>query len=126
MARRRKTRHGNNSSSVTVEVVATEFLTPDEERDRSSLEKKVERAFYEAGKALQELKERRLYRSTHKSFEDYCIDRFGYLNRRQPYRLISAALVVDNLLSKCDQFGYTFPPLVSENIGFVSPSAACS
>ncbi|MGH2415581.1 MAG: hypothetical protein ACRDEA_18200, partial [Microcystaceae cyanobacterium] len=39
----------------------------------------------------------RLYRSTHRSFEEYCRERFGF-ERRHPYRLIEAALVVDNLL----------------------------
>ncbi len=44
-------------------------LTIDEESDRFSWERKVERAFYEAGKALRELRNRRLYRSTHFTFE---------------------------------------------------------
>ncbi|MBD2509476.1 hypothetical protein H6G91_19625 [Nostoc muscorum FACHB-395] len=35
-------------------------------------ERKVERAFFEAGKALMELRDRKLYRSTHKTFEEYC------------------------------------------------------
>lgn len=38
------------------------------------LERKVERAFYEAGKALMEIRDRRLYRSTYKTFEEYCRD----------------------------------------------------
>ncbi len=75
----------------------TDELTHEEERDRGNLERKVERAFYEAGKALQELRERRLYRSTHETFEDYCAQRFGF-QRRHPYRLIDAADVVDNLI----------------------------
>nr|WP_322667302.1 hypothetical protein [Dendronalium sp. ChiSLP03b]MDZ8209558.1 hypothetical protein [Dendronalium sp. ChiSLP03b] len=44
-------------------------LTEDEQRDRLHLERKVERAFFEAGKALMELRDRRLYRATHKTFE---------------------------------------------------------
>ena len=40
--------------------------------DRLVLQRKVERAFFEAGKALAELRDRRLYRSTHKTFEEYC------------------------------------------------------
>ncbi len=43
-----------------------EELTEDEQRDCLYLECKVERAFYEAGKALQSLRDRRLYRSAHK------------------------------------------------------------
>jgi hypothetical protein len=81
-----------------VDVVELEELSYDEERDRLHLERKVERAFYEAGKALRELRDRRLYRSTHPTFEGYCRDRFGF-RRRHPYQLIDAASVVDNLLA---------------------------
>ena len=90
-------------STTTVEVLEsstlsdTDELTHEEERDRLHLERKVERAFYEAGKALQELRDRQLYRSTHKTFEQYCAERFGF-QRRHPYRLIDAADVVDNLI----------------------------
>jgi hypothetical protein len=48
-----------------------EELTQEEQSDRLHLERKVERAFFEAGKALTELRDRRLYRSTHKTFEEY-------------------------------------------------------
>ena len=82
--------------AVQVEVV-TDELTPEEERDRLFLERQVERAFYQAGKALKELRDRRLYRSTHNTFEEYCRDRFGF-KRRHPYRLIEAADVLDNLI----------------------------
>lgn len=93
-------------TSVAVEVVeadpliADDELSYDEERDRLHLERKVERAFYEAGKALRELRDRRLYRSTHKTFESYCHDRFGF-SRRHPYRLIDAVEVVDRLTEMC-------------------------
>jgi hypothetical protein len=63
---------------------------------RLHLERKVERAFYEAGLALRELRDRRLYRSTHKTFEEYCKDRFGF-GRSRSYRLIDAVTVVENL-----------------------------
>ena len=85
--------------AVEVEVVPDE-LTEDQQRERLHLERKVERAFYEAGKALRELRDRRLYRSTHKTFEEYCLERFGF-KRRHPYQLINAAEVVDNLLEMC-------------------------
>jgi len=76
-----------DSTLVTVAVVELEELTEEEERLRLHLEHKVERAFYEAGKALGELRNQRLYRSTHHTFENYCRDRFGF-ERRHPYRLI--------------------------------------
>ncbi len=83
---------------VTVETSATkiEELTEDEEKERHRLELKVERAFVEAGAALRQLRDRRLYRSTHKTFEEYCQDRFRF-QRRHCYQLIDAAGVVDNL-----------------------------
>ncbi len=66
------------SLGLGVEVIELAQLSTDEERERLHLERKVERAFYEAGMALKELRDRRLYRSTHKTFEEYCRERFGY------------------------------------------------
>ncbi|MCZ8117266.1 MAG: hypothetical protein O9295_04140 [Microcystis sp. LE18-22.4A] len=83
--------------SVRVEVV--DDLTPEEERQRLFWERKVERAFYEAGTALKELRDRRLYRSTHKTFEEYCRDRFGYSRRKMDY-LISGSEVFENLQTR--------------------------
>ena len=79
-------------------------MTADEQRDRLHLERKVEWAFFEAGKALAELRDRRLYRSTHRTFEEYCKDRFSYTHRHVNY-LIAASLVVDNIImgTNCSQ-----------------------
>ncbi len=74
------------SADITVTSVEVPELTEEEQRDRLHLERRVERAVFEAGKALMELRDRRLYRSTHKTFEEYCKERFGY-SRRQPYLL---------------------------------------
>lgn len=90
----------DNSKPVSVEVVESQELTEDEQRLRLHLERKVERAFYEAGKALMELRDKLLFRNTHKTFEEYCRDRFGF-ERRHPKRLIDAAIVVDNLSQMC-------------------------
>ena len=52
---------------------------------------------YEAGLAIKELRDRRLYRSTHKSdFVGYCRDRFGKTKQAVNY-LIAAAEVYENL-----------------------------
>ncbi|MHC5855368.1 MAG: hypothetical protein ACYTXO_36810, partial [Nostoc sp.] len=88
------------TATITVTAAEVEELSETEERDRLHLERRVERAFFEAGKALAELRDRRLYRSTHSTFEEYCKDRFGF-ERRHPYRLIEAAGVVDNLIKMC-------------------------
>lgn len=98
-------------SLVPIEVTEGE-LTLEEERDRLHLERKVERAFYEAGIALMELRDRKLYRSTHKTFEEYCRERFGY-NRSRSYQFIDAATVVDNL-QKCPQIVDIFPTAESQ------------
>ncbi len=79
---------------ATVEVV--EELSPSEEADRQRLELKVERAFYEAGCSLRELRDRRLYRSMHQTFEEYCRIRFGF-TYRHGNQLIAGSLVIENL-----------------------------
>ncbi|MBE8971129.1 hypothetical protein IQ277_34505 [Nostocales cyanobacterium LEGE 12452] len=96
------------SATITVTAVEIPELTEDEQRDRLHLERRVERAFFEAGKALAELRDRRLYRSTHKTFEEYCRDRFGH-SRRQSYLLMDAAVVFENLLEKCDPLDHILP-----------------
>ncbi len=65
------------TATITVSAIEIPELREEEQRDRLHLERRVERAFFEAGKALAELRDRRLYRSTHKTFEQYCKDRFG-------------------------------------------------
>ncbi|MEH2228787.1 MAG: hypothetical protein V7K71_03965 [Nostoc sp.] len=99
-----------NPALATIDVTAVEIseLTEQEQSDRLHLERRVERAFFEAGKALTELRDRRLYRSTHKTFEDYCRERFGF-SRRQPYHLIEAAVIFDNLVEKCDRSDHILP-----------------
>jgi DNA adenine methylase len=71
-------------------------LTYDEQRDRAHLERKVEGAFYEAGKALKELRDRRLYRTTHIDFESYCLERFGF-GRQNAHKQIKASEVFEIL-----------------------------
>lgn len=84
---------GNESNTS---IISLPELSIDEERDLAHLERKVERAFYEAGKALEEIRDRKLYRASHKTFENYCKDRFGYSRRKADYA-IAASCVVDNL-----------------------------
>jgi hypothetical protein len=82
--------------SVRVEAVEFEELTFKEQRLRLHLERKVEGAFYEAAKALMELRDKRLYRSSHKTFEAYCRDRFRF-TRMAACQKIAAVIVVENL-----------------------------
>jgi hypothetical protein len=101
-------RRRKKKKAVEVEIIEFSELTPEEEIDRLHLERKVERAFYEAGKALAEIRARQLYRSTHRTFEEYARDRFGF-SRRHPYYLMDAASVVDNLLEKCEPMVHILP-----------------
>ncbi|MHC5862760.1 hypothetical protein [Nostoc sp.] len=88
------------TATITVTAVEVEELSEEEESDRLYLERRVERAVFEAGKALAQLRDRRLYRSTHKTFEDYCRDRFGHSRQKSNY-LIAAADVYENLTTIC-------------------------
>lgn len=99
-------------TQIAVVELAQE-LTDEEESDRHRLELKiergiqqVERTFYEIGKALAELRDRKLYRSTHKNFGDYCKERFQQMSRRKAEYLIVACEVVDDLKSanNCSHF----------------------
>lgn len=67
----------DNPASATITVTAVEVreLTDQEQSLRLQLERQVEKAFLSAGQALMELRDRRLYRSTHRTFEEYCRDR---------------------------------------------------
>lgn len=52
--------------------------------------------FYEVGKALLEIRDQRLYRAAHGTFEEYCRERWN-LGRRYANQVIAAAGVVENL-----------------------------
>jgi hypothetical protein len=88
--------------SAVVATVVLEELTEQEAAERVRLELKVERAFFEAGTALRELRDKRLYRSTHRTFEDYVRERFGF-TRFSAYNKIAAASVFENLLTNGQQ-----------------------
>lgn len=72
-------------------------LTTSERHDLEALEDVVQRGlatFIEVGKALAEIRDRRLYRQTHGTFEEYCHDKW-LLSRTRAYRLIDAAAVAE-------------------------------
>jgi len=54
------------------------------------------RGFYEVGTALIKIRDGRLYRSSHDTFEDYCRDRWD-MGRNYMNKLIASASVVDSL-----------------------------
>lgn len=57
---------------------------------------RTQRSFYDVGKALEEIRERRLYKNSHGSFEAYCRDVWD-MSRTYAYHLMRAATVVDNV-----------------------------
>jgi hypothetical protein len=68
-----------------------------EERERFvTLERQVEESFLTAARALREINERRLYRESYPTFEDYIRDRFDF-TKRLAYYYIDAANIADNL-----------------------------
>ncbi len=70
----------------------------------ADLEAVIERgkqAFYEVGAALLTIRERRLYRDTHATFEAYCRERWDF-SRPRAYRLIDAARVTGLLSTTVD------------------------
>jgi hypothetical protein len=55
-------------------------------------------SFRLAGEALQNIRDSRLYRETHATFEDYCREKWE-MSKTQANRLIAAAKVVENISS---------------------------
>ncbi|WP_375506657.1 hypothetical protein [uncultured Nostoc sp.] len=105
----------DNPASATITITAVEIreLTEEEQSERLHLERRVERAFLSAGQALMELRERRLYRSTHRTFEEYCRDRFNY-TRDAAYLKISATVVYENLQKYLPTIGRQIPMPTNE------------
>lgn len=95
----------SESEAVVAAVEVVEELTQEEAADRHRLELKieqgieqVEQTFYQIGKALAELRDHRLYRSTHKKWSDYCNECFNRIKRRQADYFILASEVIDDLI----------------------------
>lgn len=79
----------------TADITTIEPLTPAEARHLRSLEGRVERSlqsFRDVGEALLEIRDSRLYRMTHKTFEDYCRERW-FLEPTRAHQFMGAAEV---------------------------------
>ncbi|MEE1812669.1 hypothetical protein [Streptomyces sp. BE133] len=63
-------------------------------------------AFWAAGKALQIIRDARLYRETHKTFDDYCDERWS-MNRQYADKLIRAWPIAEALYKKQDPANLT-------------------
>ena len=70
--------------------VPSDLLSESEQQLRSQLEAAVEQAFWVAGRALQILRDQRLYRCTHRTFESYCRERFGHSRQKAHFLIVAA------------------------------------
>jgi len=70
-------------------------LSAQEQRDRTRLEQVVTQSIQVAQEQLLEIERIGIWRSTHKSFEEYCFQRFGF----DPFNLDAESLIqlVDRL-----------------------------
>jgi hypothetical protein len=76
-------------------AVTPDVLDPAERAALAAAERTIQRGlktFIEVGEALLEIRDRRLYRDTHPTFEDYLADRWG-ISKRHGNRLIQSAEV---------------------------------
>jgi len=77
----------------------TESITNDESKRFIELEKTIKagrQTFLDVGRALQEIRDGRLYRSDHATFEDYCQSKWDF-SRQYAHSLISSAAAVSGL-----------------------------
>lgn len=82
-----------------IDISEKQELAPQEKNRLQELEGTIKtnlKAFYEVGNALAEIRDSRLYRETHKTFEDYCRDRWD-IARRTAYQMIESYDVVENV-----------------------------
>jgi hypothetical protein len=107
--RKSKTRSpAMGARKVAATIVDFEELSPSEESERLHLERLVERSFYTAGKALQRLRDLRLYRNTHRSFDAYVKERFGYGKNNANMKILASG-VVDELEKMTTNGGLILP-----------------
>jgi len=76
-----------------------EILNIDESHELERCEVVIKqglKTFIEVGQALMTIKEKRLYRISFKTFEDYCVEKWAF-KRTHVYQLIEASAVISNL-----------------------------
>lgn len=86
---------------ITRQISNSNILSKSERAERDALENTIQQAFYIAGQNLKILRDKRLYRETHNSFNSYVKERFDFSRRAADY-LIASADVMENL--KREQF----------------------
>ena len=94
--------------STTLELVNP--LTAQEKQQLARLEKVIDdklEDFFEVGSAIMEIKDKELYRDTHKNFNTYCHERWGF-GRSYANKLIGSAerikLLPENIARPANEF----------------------
>ncbi len=86
--------------------MTTEIITqPEEIARRTELEEIIQagqKTFVEVGNALTEICDARLYRWTHRTFKEYCEQKWG-MGKSQSYRIMEAALLQKKLTAKVEE-----------------------
>jgi hypothetical protein len=80
----------------TAPVATPTDMSAQERRHLGALERRISaglQTFREVGNALLEIRDARLYRESHGTFEQYCAERWG-MNRARAYQLMDSARVV--------------------------------
>jgi hypothetical protein len=108
----------NDEWRVIKNIIPERILSESEKAERDDLELTLQQAFFVAGQALRSLRDKRLYRETHTTFESYVRDRFDFTRRAADY-LISAAEIVENLKSTNSLLPSDDPNLLSKREQFV-------
>lgn len=87
---------------MTSQTHLSEHLSALERRRLKDLENTVRSglaSFLEVGRALQEIRESKLHRESHETFEEYAKERFG-IGRAHANRLMEAVVVADNVVEE--------------------------
>ena len=89
-------------------------LTKVEAGTLQAYEKAIERglaSFVEVGRALTQIRDSRLYRATHATFEDYCEQRWNMTSRRAS-QVIEASGVADRVAADSKKNSSDLPPIL--------------
>ncbi len=93
---------GNSAAVIAVKSEAAGELTAGERKSLAHHETTISdalKSFVETGNALAAIRQQRLHRETHDSFDAYVRDRWGF-QRAHAYRLIASAEVVADVLAQ--------------------------
>lgn len=86
-------------SSGGLTLTGASPLSKEEKQQLEACEEVIERGFrtwYEVGEALLHIRDNRLYRAEHRTFEDYCRERWS-MSKTNANRLIAGSEVISNL-----------------------------